>query len=182
MIRFGIVISIAFLLGLSAGCEPITLKGDRVTQPVVEHGGDWPFKPALMRVHPFTSLRFDESVGSHVMSAHVEFRDRVNDVTKAVGAFRFELYRVAEGGGVSSAQRRLLYQWSASVQTVDENVAHYDRATRTYEFKLSLDQPPEAGWRLLLLVQFTDSDRRRYWAEGELVVPKPGETGETGVN
>lgn len=175
MKRAALAIVSASLICAVTGCELVTLKGAQVTDAVIENGGEWPFKPALMRVHPFTSLRFDESVGTHVISAHVEFRDRVNDVTKAVGSFRFELYRVTEHGGASSVSRHLLYQWSASVQTIDENVAHYDRATRTYEFKLSLDQPPEPGSRLLLLVQFTDADRHRFWAEGELVVPKPGD-------
>ncbi len=175
MKRVGFIIAAVFAFAFAvAGCERVTLKGEQVTEPVPSNG-DWPFKPALMRVHPFTSLRFDDSVGSHVLSAHVEFRDRVNDVTKAVGSFRFELYRVPERDGASVIQRQLLYQWSASVQTTDQNVAHYDRATRTYEFKLSLNGSPEPGSRLLLLVQFTDSDGQRFWAEGELLVPKQSE-------
>lgn len=176
MKRVSLVIAAVLTLGLSLGCEPITLKGDQVAQRVLDNGADWPFKPALMRVHPFTSLRYDEAAETHVISAHVEFRDRVNDVTKAVGTFRFELYRVPEGGAASAAGRKLETQWSASVQTIDENVAHYDRATRTYEFKLELERLPAPGSHLLLVVQFTDSEGRRYWAEGELIVPKSSET------
>ncbi len=128
----------------------------------------WPFVPVKMRVHPFTSVEYDAQKDSHVLEARIEMLDPAGDMTKAVGQFHFELYRVGRQASEGSLEGDLLYAWDAPLLSLDSNQRHFDPITRTYLFKLRLDRQPEPGSRLRVVAQFTDPGERHLTAEAEL--------------
>jgi len=147
------------------GCLDVDFKGGRGDDQVVTQASDWPFVPAAMRVSPFTSIGYDAERQAHRLDLMVELRDRVGDLTKGVGTFNVELRQIG-----AAAEGRLLYTWSASVLTVNENVQHYNPALSAYNFKLALKQPLEPGLRTRVIVRFTDPGGNRLLAEGEVTV------------
>ena len=153
------------LLAVLAGCGSWSFKGDQV-RPRGPGLAAWPFAPVSMRVHPFTTVRFDPRRGALVLEARMEMLDQFGDVTKGVGDFRFELYSATERG--ASGDRRRLALWEAPMATLEQNRRHYDPITRTYAFDLKvLDHPPEGG-PLLLVVHFADAAGRAHQAEAKL--------------
>jgi hypothetical protein len=165
-------VTTCLLLLLFAGCDQIAFKG----QPPApaESAPAWPFVPVVMRVHPFTAFSLDAASGPPVLEVRIELLDRVGDVTKGVGDFRFELYGLHEKASQQGEEERL-FQWDASMNTVDENQQHYDPITRTYGFRLKLAAAPPGGQKLKLLVQLTDAGGRRIVASAPLKygTPKP---------
>jgi len=154
---------VAVLMVCLAGVSACRFKGaDPVerTEP-----GEWPFRPVAMRIHPFTSLELGPR--SSVIEARLELIDPVGDVTKGVGAMRFELY--AEPPTESrQGQGRRLYTWDASIAALEENQAHWDSITRTYHFTLKLPERPARQQRLRLHVQFDSTAGRRMTADAWL--------------
>ena len=82
-------------------------------------------------------------------------------------SFRFELYRVAAGAAREGVNVRL-FQWDAPMTTLQENRRHYDPITRTYTFKLKLEEPVAPHQRLRLEVQYTDLHGHRLTAEAPM--------------
>ena len=155
------------------GCGPLPYKGTKGKPGLPPaSSADWPFKPVSMRVHPFTAMSFDEAAGKWVVEARVELVDVLGDVTKGLGAFRFELYAVAPTEGRAGEETRL-YVWEDSVATLDQTRARYDPITRTYYFKLQLDEPPLPKQRLRLAVQFNAAWGERLNATGQVEPAKP---------
>ncbi|NBC10399.1 MAG: hypothetical protein GVY24_01515 [Planctomycetes bacterium] len=154
-------------IGLAAGCLGLEPKGGQIDEPY-RGGVDWPFVPAAMRIHPFTSIEYDDKRQAHVLEARVEMLDRVGDITKAVGTLRFELYQLGERASAGSSQTRLLYSWDAPLRTIEQNRTHFDPITRTYLFKLKLDRAPAPGSRLRVVAQLTDPDERHLTAQAKL--------------
>ena len=149
-------------LALLGGCQ---FKGADVARRGGSAGA-WPFGPASVRVHPFTSLKLsgNGSGGSGLLDAHVEMLDVEGDVTKGVGEMRFELYAEAYAEAGHGTGRRL-HQWQASIATIEDNRHHWDPITRTYRFPLQLHALPPRGQRLVLHVQFDSADGQRLMAD-----------------
>lgn len=163
--RTALLVLSAALLGLAGGCDDIQLKGGREPDAAFERATTWPFIPVVMRVHPFTAIEFPEGEGEATLEARVEMLDRLGDVTKAVGDFRFELYRMTRDEFDTPAEGELLYRWSAGMTTLDQNRQHWDSITRTYLFRLKMDSVPRISGRLLLVVHFTDPGSRHMQAQ-----------------
>lgn len=154
------------LAGLAlVGCDGIKLKGGHDPVERFEQATTWPFIPVQIRIHPFTAIEVDREDGTVTLEARVEMLDRLGDVSKGVGDFRFELYRMDRDVYESPAEGRLLYQWSAEMTTIDQNRQHWDSITRTYLFRLQLERLPRVEGRLLLVVHFTDPGGRRLNAQ-----------------
>jgi len=167
MRRLLLSLSIVMAVGLAAGCLGLEPKGGQVDD-AYQGGLDWPFAPAAMRIHPFTSIEYDEKRQTHVLEARVEMLDQVGDITKAVGTLRFELYQLGEQASAGASQTEMLYSWDAPLRTIEQNRAHFDPITRTYLFKLKLDHPPEPGSRLRVVAQLTDPADRHLTARAQL--------------
>ena len=164
-----IALSIA-LLG-SVGCELFQFKGDGAEEQIEQTGPQsWPFVPVAMRIHPFTSIERDDQTRAIVLEARVELLDRVGDMTKGVGRFRFELMRTAGRASANPVEDERLYSWDVPMVALDENAQHYDAITRTYAFKLKMDRLPAPGTPLRLIVQFDNAHGRRLAAEAELTM------------
>jgi hypothetical protein len=180
--RTGWIVHLAGIAALGAalasgGCDAISLKGADADAGALE-GDAWPFRPAAMRIHPFTAIERDEEAEALVLEARVELRDQLGDTTKGVGDFRFELY-AREPEASQQGERRRLAVWDAPLQTLEQNRRHYDPVTHSYLFRLRLPQRPPEDRRLELLAQFSPRRGQRLMA-GETVDYEPGEDEEAG--
>jgi len=173
MIRLVLPILSVVFVGLVGGCDDVQLKGGQDVEPRIDRATTWPFVPVKMRVHPFTAVEVDLGEAGVRLEARVEMLDRLGDVTKAVGDFRFDLYHMPPGVYESPAEGTLLYQWSAPMTTIEQNRRHWDSITRTYLFKLGMDRLPRVTGRLLLTAHFTDPGGRRL--EAQAVVATEGD-------
>lgn len=145
----------------------VNFKGEAtpVSSEPIDLSDGWPFAPASMRVHPFTSIGIDPKEGMLTLEARIEMLDPLGDATKGVGQFRFELY-ADQNTASRKGQDQQLNLWNAPLATLEENTQHYDPITRTYLFKLRLDPAPPQNQRLKLVVQFTDPNGKRMQTEG----------------
>lgn len=162
----------------------MTYKGGRPSNDVLSDQTPWPFRPASIRLHPFTQISQtelgvasdseqaksqaknpDQKAGVMLMvDARVELLDQLGDVTKGVGSFRFELYDVGASAAHQGEDLRL-QKWEAPLLTLEQNERLYDSITRTYWFRLPLDEAPPANRPLKLAVQFTDQAQHRLMSE-----------------
>ncbi len=156
------------------GCDSVFKGGPATSASATE---SWPFAPVAMRIHPFTSVVSDPQHRTMVLEIHMEMLDPQGDVTKGVGHFRFELYEAKEKSARTDEDVRL-YMWDAPMETPEQNQQHYDPSTRTYVFKLKLEQPPTAGQKFRIAAQLTDPSGKRLIASAPLkysgVKPEPG--------
>lgn len=161
------LVMLALGIAILTGCE---FKGDRIDEGLA-NGERWPFVPAAVRVHPFTTLKAGDASEPMVLEARIEMVDAAGDVTKGVGELRFELYLLGATAQDAGKERQLM-RWDASLVTIEQNQRHYDPITRTYSFKLKLEQPPPTGGKLRLDVQLTDDTGRRMTADAPVRAPK----------
>jgi hypothetical protein len=107
--------------------------------------------PHTIRVHPFTGLRTLEA-GVRGLDVRMEALDAYEDTTKAFGTFRFELYEFKPYS--SNRKGALIESWEVDLMNSRENVIRWDPITRSYRFKLGLNESVPAGRRLVLAVSF----------------------------
>ena len=113
-------------------------KADRADAAGMMEGADclWPFRPASVRIHPLTNVKWDADAGENVIEVYLEMLDRFGHTTKGVGRIRFELYSGVTAndlpGGVP------LKTWRVNINGEEENLQHYDWVMRLYNFNLSL--------------------------------------------
>jgi hypothetical protein len=127
---------LAIALAAGVGCS---WKGGPSTRADDSGSEVWSPQPVQMRVYP--SSRFAAAPdGSPVLEARIELLDSMGDSTKAAGEYRVELLRSAEEG-----MGERLYAWDVLVQNQAQQARHYDKVTRTYLFRLKLDDagPPQ---------------------------------------
>ena len=156
----------------------VQFKGGEDTNQQHADTTTWPFVPVAMRIHPFSAIEFERQSRTYVLNARIELLDRLGDMTKGVGNFRFELYRAPREAGLATREGTLEYSWQAPLITLEENRQHFDSITRTYLFRLKMDQPPQSGSKLVLVAQFTDPGGRRLSAQARMSVPKVSESTE----
>ena len=88
----------------------------------------------------------------------VQLKDQFGDPIKAMGMFRFELYRYQSAVSDPRGKRfKTDKKLQINLSDVDENQKKWDSITRSY--RLKLDLPPEAvpvkGKKIVLQVTFT---------------------------
>ncbi|MAE62309.1 MAG: hypothetical protein CMJ49_13250 [Planctomycetaceae bacterium] len=152
-------------LSVSGGCDMAQPKGGAQLMSADVGATEWPFAPAAMRIHPFTQITVDAETGSPMLDAHIELLDQAGDVTKGIGTLRFELVSVSDRASASAVNDRRIEMWDVALETLDDNLQHFDRITRTYGFKLKLNAPPDNKARLRLHAQFTKPTGNRLTAE-----------------
>jgi hypothetical protein len=107
------------------------------------------FTPVKMRLHPLSRL----IPSPPTVEARLEFTDQFGDISKSVGAARFELF--AYDPIAFAHKGKSLGQWNESLTTPDDNRNHWDAITRTYLFKLSPDGAIAGHDRIVLSAAFT---------------------------
>jgi len=130
------VLMVALVAG---GCENggggMTMPPKPTDTPADVADPRWPFWPAQMHIHPLTRISTDRSTGATVLEARIEFLDQYGTTTRGFGQIRLELSDQA--GAVPSAFTDV---WSIDLRLLERNRTHFDDVTRTYLFKLKLDQ------------------------------------------
>ena len=122
--------------------------------------------PQKIVVHPFTQTNTFEQ-GEYGLHVRVQAKDPYGDTTKAFGDFRFELYEFR--GQHHGKRGKKITQWEVSISRPKANLLHWDRHTRSYEFKLLIGKPIQEGTRLVLVVVFTSRFTPRLVAEREII-------------
>jgi hypothetical protein len=133
MRRFVFLSVLTFLL-LLASCEE--------TQPIsMGKNAASIIGPVSIRIHPtFTQPKSwtgdDKPDG---IEALLEVRDRWDEPIRATGKVLFELYEYRTGFP-DPRGNRVVNPWAASLATVEEQSARWDRVSRAYKFQLAFPQ------------------------------------------
>lgn len=117
----------------------------------------WRLQPVTMRVYP--SSRIVREANQTLLEARIELLDEVGDSIKGVGDWRFDLSDPGRATDGATPQR--LYTWEVAMLSRDQNTQFYDPVTRTYHFRLKLDQGAPDDHPLRLDVTFMPPDRQR---------------------
>ncbi|MCK5113793.1 MAG: hypothetical protein KAR11_03415 [Phycisphaerae bacterium] len=149
----------------TAGCDIRTKGHDTATAQDVPAPIN-SLLPQTIAVHPFTQTNTFEQ-GAFGLHVRVQAKDSYGDPTKAFGDFRFELYEFRRQHQGKKGKK--ITQWEVAISRPKANLLHWDRHTRSYEFKLSIDKPIPKGTRLMLVVVFTSRFTPRLVAEREIV-------------
>ena len=136
------------------------------------------FYVAQVRIQPsFTQLRRDDPAkpSPSGIDVAVELLDQFGDPIKAVGKFRFEIFRYQ--GAFNDVRGRRFEQngiQEIDLTSADLNNKHWDRITRNYRFHLNVPELQTQQGRIVLQVTFT---REHYRMQDSLVInrtaPKP---------
>jgi hypothetical protein len=166
--------ALAALTFLGSGCD-----GNANTAWLPTKGGPQPGEqhvpapidlllPATLDIHPFTQTATFPA-GDMGLHARVQTRDSFGDPTKAFGDFRFEMFLVLPDQPGQRGPR--VAQWEVSIADPEQNLLHWDRHTRSYEFKLGGLSPGRlrTGTRLLLVATFSSRFTNRITAEREII-------------
>ena len=126
-----------------ANGEPATAGADSIT---------WPFWPRFVRIHPLTRFTTDRETGRLLIEARLEFLDSEEHTTKGFGQVRFDLHSASQRG-----DSRSLENWNEDLRDLTVNLTHFDDVTRTYLFRLQVDEAllPK---RAMLKVRFLSAD------------------------
>jgi hypothetical protein len=126
----------AVLLGGCAGNNHAAID----TTPAEPH--EWLFWPASMRIHPLTRAVVDHATGHNMIEARIEFLDRDEVTTRAVGKMYLSFYTSR-----AHVPGEPIEKWLIDLDVPSVNAERFDIVTRTYLFKLDLefDEMPQRG-------------------------------------
>ena len=113
--------------------------------------------PVAMRVYP--STRYATEADRPVLDARIELFDQMNDSIKGVGRFRFELFAGDDRTAAQLARR--LYRWDVNLHTLAQQRQYYDPVTRSYQFRLQIDDLSIAQKATLLEVTYLPLEGQR---------------------
>jgi hypothetical protein len=118
------------LLILLAGCDAFSRR-ERVASPEM-------FDAAGMRIHPiFTQIKDWTGDGEpDGIEALIEVTDQFGDPAKAGGQVLFELFAYRDRNPDPRGQR-LANPWIGALATVQDQQAHWNNTTQTYNFQLA---------------------------------------------
>ena len=160
------------MIALVCGCGP-----DR---PVARSGAAAElFAPVSMRIHPiFTDVKdFNGDGWPDGVEALLEFQDQFGDPTKAAGEVIFELFAFRPYHADPRGER-VVNPWLASVNTLAEQKARWNRTSRTYSFQLEFPQVREE--QSYVLTAAFDTGRTRFFdrvvLQGSNRAPEPPAT------
>ncbi|MBI1335824.1 MAG: hypothetical protein GC164_02550 [Phycisphaera sp.] len=164
--RSHLAVALAMWLIAFAGCEwkggkgPFSSRGSVHVYPE----GQFMIEPVAMRVYP--SSKFMNEGGDTVLRARIELLDQMGDSVKGVGVYRFELYtpeRASQAG-----DGRKLYGWDVPVKDLVSQKLYYDPITRSYLFRLKLEDRSTAQTGATLVVTFEPATGTRLSAQAAL--------------
>lgn len=105
-----------------------------------ETGRQWLFWPTRVRVHPLSRAIRAATDRSLILEVRLEFLDRFGHNSKGVGQVRLELYHSGPGRGNARPEARMrLGVWTIDISSAEQNLLHYDDVTRTYLFRLEVE-------------------------------------------
>ena len=146
-----------------AGCatdEPVATTPPtppRTATDLQEQGQPWWPSPAAVRVFP--STRFVRESGQTFLEARIELLDAMGDPTKWPGEARFELLAASGMRPLQTGER--LYHWRVPVVRAEAHRLHYDSVTRTYLFRLIVDNADVAQRATALRVEWSPLEGAR---------------------
>lgn len=126
----------------------------------------WSGRPWRARVYPAT--RFAEDQSKSILEARIELVDDMGDPVKSAGRLRLELFARSAAGKPDIGQR--LYSWDVSILTREDQQRHYDPITRTYVFRLKLDESHTPRIQSVLKVMFISPQGKRIEAQATLPI------------
>ncbi|MGE5609895.1 MAG: hypothetical protein ACM359_11625 [Bacillota bacterium] len=99
------------------------------------------FGPTAMRIHPiFTQMKDWTGDGKpDGFEVLLEFQDQFGDPTKACGTVMFELFDYRQGNPEPRGAR-LVNPWIGPMASSQDQIARWNRTSRTYTFQLSYPQ------------------------------------------
>jgi hypothetical protein len=130
------------------------------------------FGPVSMKLDTFSKVKDWTGDGTPKgIEALVEFDDRFGDRTKAAGTVLFELFTYRPGWPDPRGER-LANPWTASLETFDEQKAHWETASGAYMFRLAYDQ---TAWNknYVLTATFESAAGARFFSRIVLKAEKP---------
>ncbi len=163
MSKFGMTVAAAALL---AACQPkgaTTLSAD----PASSQAGVWQPVATTMRVYP--ASRFAAAGGKVVLEARIELLDEMGDSIKGAGRFHVSLMD-KQREGLSQVDRQL-YTWDVSLLSLTDQQRYYDTVTRTYLFRLKMDEQVQPSHDTRLKVTFTSAHGRTFQAHSVMKSP-----------
>jgi len=98
----------------------------------IASGSAWPYWPVAMRVHPLTRIvKRGEGTSREqvIVEARIEFFDRVNHTSKAIGQIRLEVRGVRSGSGSAKGQQPADTAPDATTQGATETLPDTQPAT-----------------------------------------------------
>jgi len=118
-------------VALLAGCSQPTFEDSEANNQEL-------FSPTKMRIHPvFTQFKDLSGDGKNdSIEVVLEFQDQFGDPTKAAGTVRFEVYQYRQAEP-DPRGLRMLNPFYGSLQTTQEQMARWNRTSRTYTFQLA---------------------------------------------
>jgi hypothetical protein len=134
------------------------------------------FSPVSMQLVNFSKVKDWSGSGKpEGVEALVEFDDSFGDRTKAAGTILFEIYDYRRGWP-DPRGARVVNPFTASLQTFEEQRAHWDRATGAYIFRLAFDGARlDRSYVLTAMYESPQSEHRLF---SQIVLPAI-ETGAT---
>lgn len=166
--------AVAFVMLACLGCA---WKGGATQHPRI-CDQMWQIVPVRIRVYP--SSHFTRDQDQLILEARIELFDEMGDSVKGAGIWHFELYaheqtgELSPSGIVTSSTRRpiaaprasdeLLYSWDVTMLSLDQNQRFYDPITRTYLFRLNLEDGSTSPTAVKVHIIFTRPDGKRLQA------------------
>lgn len=112
-----------------------------------------PLLPQEIQIHPFTGTRtFTANGGVTGIDVRLRAIDGFGDETKAIGTFRFELFKYDEQG--PGMRGRRVGVWVIDATDQETNLYHWEGIKRMYRFSLGWDDPIPVGERFVLMAVF----------------------------
>jgi hypothetical protein len=117
----------------------------------------WLPAPVAVRVYP--STRFVREGERVFLEARIELLDAMGDPAKWPGQARLELLAATSTRPIRTGGR--LYGWSVDLRTRRQQARHYDPVTRTYHFRLVIDDPAVTERPTVLRAEYSPPDTAR---------------------
>jgi len=154
--RYTLVILMATLY-FSCGCAWKGGEGEQGREEESIPKNVWVVAPVKLRIYPSTRIIHEDD--QLILEARIEPLDEMDDSIKAVGWVRVELFRQDQAGNPAIGHR--LYNWEISLLSLAEQQQYYDPITRSYSFRLRLDEQdlPRQGLILQALFMPIEGDR-----------------------
>jgi hypothetical protein len=132
------------------------------------------FGPETMKLDTFTKIREWTGRGTpDGVEALLEFDDQFGDRGKAAGTVLFEFYQYRQGWA-DPRGARIGGPKSISLMTVDDQKAHWDRASGAYSFQLAYDGL-RSDRNYVLDATFESASGRRFFSQLVLQPEKQAE-------
>lgn len=153
-----IAAALIVLLGGCAATGPAVQSPDgRVEDREVAVGDVWMPEPVAVRVYP--STRFVREGDRLFLEARIELLDAMGDPVKWPGQARLELLAATSTRPIRTGGR--LYGWSVDLRTGEQQISHYDPVTRTYLFRLVVNDPAVTERATVLRAEYSPREAAR---------------------